>query len=114
MLLLIVPGTACSRTKILTPKEKQNLAVRWYLDVQSKLHVLRNQAEDEYEDMGQILNAAYFQRHSFAGQMDWVFTLVEGEKMPLLEIWKLLPARPTPSSASGQGQKTLGDWVTTF
>ena len=73
------------KRKDLTSEEKQNLTVRWYLDVQSRLHVLQNPAEDEYEDMGQILNAVYFQRHSFAGQkMDWVrFTLVGGEKMPL-------------------------------
>ena len=72
----------------LTPEERKNLQLRWFLDSNQHLHVLTNEADEEYEDLGKIASGVHLLRSNIKGdKMDCVvWKLVSGKEMLL--VWK--------------------------
>ena len=70
----------------LTPEERKNLQLRWFLDSNQHLHVLTNEADEGYEDLGKIASGVHMLRANIKGdKMDCVvWKLVSGREMLLM------------------------------
>ena len=88
----------------LTLEEKKNLHVRWFIDSNQHLHVLTNETDEEYEDLGKIASGVHLLRLNQKGEkMDCaLWKMVSGTEMLLM--W------PSGNFHTAEAHIRFGNW----